>query len=164
MPRTILVIDDEQNLRWVLRRALEQTGYEVLTAEGGEQGLSQFARHRVDLVLLDLKLPRMDGLAVLRELRRRNAQVPILLLTAYASIPTAVEALKVGATDYLRKPFDLAAMLAHVERHLAQQSEARPPDEPLRQERFGEYIGAAPALLARLCTKNGRQERGGRLS
>lgn len=150
MPRTILVIDDEQNMRWVLKRALEQAGYEVLTAEGGEQGLSQFARHRVDLVLLDLKMPRMDGLTVLRELRRRNAQIPVLLLTAYASIPTAVEALKVGATDYLRKPFDLEAMLAHIGRHLAQKAEAGPPDEPLLQERFGEYIGAAPALLEAL--------------
>lgn len=147
MPRTILVIDDEQNMRWVLKRALEQAGYEVLSAEGGEQGLNQFARHPVDLVLLDLKMPRMDGLTTLRELRRRNAQIPILLLTAYASIPTAVEALKVGATDYLRKPFDLETMLAHIARHLAQQAEATPSTELLRQDRFGDFIGASPALL-----------------
>ncbi|MBV7337259.1 sigma-54 dependent transcriptional regulator [Chloroflexi bacterium TSY] len=107
MARTILVIDDENNMRWVLDRALQKAGYEVVTASRGDEGLRLFARYAVDLVLLDLKMPGMDGLSVLRELRQRNRQIPVLLLTAYATVPTAVEALKIGAIDYVRKPFDL---------------------------------------------------------
>ncbi|MEM7127188.1 MAG: response regulator [Chloroflexota bacterium] len=107
MARTILVIDDESNLRWVLEKALHKAGYDVVTASRGDEGLRQFARHPIDLVLLDLKMPGMDGLTVLRELRQRNRTTPIFLLTAYATVPTAVEALKIGATDYVRKPFDL---------------------------------------------------------
>ena len=110
MARTILVIDDENNMRWVLERALQKAGYEVVTAARGDEGLRAFARHAIDLVLLDLKMPGMDGLSVLREIRQRTRHVPIFLLTAYATVPTAVEALKIGATDYVRKPFDLEAL------------------------------------------------------
>ena len=124
MARTVLVIDDERNMRWVLERALQKAGYDVLTAERGELGLQLFARHRVDLVLLDLKMPGMDGLAVLRELRQRSTSVPILLLTAYATVPTAVEALQLGASDYLRKPFDLESILSQINRFLADQVRA----------------------------------------
>lgn len=146
MTRTVLVIDDEDNMRWVLERALKRASYEVLTASRGEQGLELFARHGVDLVLLDLKMPRMDGLAVLRELRRRSSDVPILLLTAYATVPTAVEAMQIGASDYLRKPFDLEAVLAKVNAHLAAQAdlEAEEPAEHLTD--FRRFVGASPCL------------------
>jgi two-component system, NtrC family, response regulator AtoC len=147
MPRTVLVIDDEQNMRWVLRRALEKAGYEVLTAENGAEGLRQFALHLVDLVLLDLKMPGMDGLAVLRELRRRGAEVPILLLTAYATVPTAVEALKLGASDYLRKPFDLETVLSQISRSLGQQTQVDTGAErELTRAGFREFVGTAPVL------------------
>lgn len=114
MARTILIIDDENNMRWVLNRALEKAGYDAITASHGDEGLRLFARHAVDLVLLDLKMPGMDGLSVLREIRQRSGQIPILLLTAYASVSTAVEALKLGATDYVRKPFDLEELLTKI--------------------------------------------------
>ena len=153
MARTVLVIDDERNMRWVLERALQKAGYDVLTAERGELGLQLFARHRVDLVLLDLKMPGMDGLAVLRELRRRSATVPILLLTAYATVPTAVEALQFGASDYLRKPFDLESILSRINRFLADQGkEAAQQDatHPLgptgSRADFADFVGAAPVL------------------
>ncbi len=163
MARTVLVIDDERNMRWVLERALQKAGYDVLTAERGELGLQLFARHRVDLVLLDLKMPGMDGLAVLRELRQRSTSVPILLLTAYATVPTAVEALQLGASDYLRKPFDLESILSQINRFLADQVRAtgrqdHVPGNPWGPEArleashswaradFADFIGAAPAL------------------
>ena len=132
MARTILVIDDERNMRWVLERALAKAGYDVVTAERGEQAIQRFARHAVDLVLLDLKMPGMDGMTVLRELRRRDTTVPILLLTAYASVPTAVEALQIGASDYLRKPFDLETVLATINRHIADTSDVPMTDEPAK--------------------------------
>lgn len=148
MTRTVLVIDDEDNMRWVLERALGKAGYEVLTASRGSQGLELFSLHPVDLVLVDLKMPGMDGLAVLREIRRTGADVPILLFTAYATVPTAVEAMRVGATDYLRKPFDLEDVLAKVHHHLTaaiDQSLAVETPAPLLG--FGEFVGAHPALL-----------------
>jgi len=118
MARTILVVDDEENMRWVLKRALEKSGYGVVTSSRGDHALKFFASRPVDLVLLDLKMPGMDGISVLRALRQRSASVPILLLTAYATVPTAIEATKLGATDYLRKPFDLEDVLLRISRHL----------------------------------------------
>lgn len=147
MGRTVLVIDDEDNMRWVLDRALSKAGYEVLTASGGEEGLDLFALNPVDLVLVDLKMPGMDGLAVLRELRRQTAYVPILLFTAYATVPTAVEAMQVGATDYLRKPFDLEDVLAKVNFYLARQADQKPAvEEPEPVDGLNEFIGVSPAL------------------
>ncbi|GIV76401.1 response regulator [Litorilinea aerophila] len=145
MARTVLVIDDEENMRWVLERALKKAGYDVLTAGRGEQGLQLLALHPVDLILLDLKMPGMDGLAVLREIRRRTQSVPVLLLTAYATVPTAVAAMQHGATDYLRKPFDLETVLAKINEYLMQQ---RPGEPTARTDgpSFDLFIGADPAL------------------
>ncbi len=124
MARTILVIDDEENMRWVLKRALEKSGYEVVTSSRGDHALKFFAARPVDLILLDLKMPGMDGLSVLRELRERSTSVPILLLTAYATVPTAIEATKLGATDYLRKPFDLEDVLMRISRYLLSEGQS----------------------------------------
>jgi two-component system NtrC family response regulator len=147
MARTVLVIDDEDNMRWVLDRALKKAGYDVLTASRGDKGLELFALNPVDLVLLDLKMPGMDGLAVLRELRQRSKSVPILLLTAYATVPTAVEAMQVGATDYLRKPFDLESVLAKVHQFISESVSGTPTVETsLPVLGFQQFIGAAPAL------------------
>ncbi len=151
MARTVLIIDDEENMRWVLKRALEKAGYEVLTARRGEEGLELFALHPVDLVLVDLKMPGMDGLAVLRELRQRDPRVPILLFTAYATVPTAVEALQWGATDYLRKPFDLETVLAKIHEAIARAGEQpngaeAETAESLPATDFRAFVGAAPAL------------------
>lgn len=148
MARSILVIDDEDNMRWVLERSLKKAGYAVLTASRGEEGLQKFALNPVDLVLLDLKMPGMDGLAVLREIRQRSEHVPVLLLTAYATVPTAVEAMQVGATDYLRKPFDLETVLAKVNERLAQQADAVAGEQTVqaRPATFDEFVGAAPTL------------------
>ena len=151
MARTVLVIDDEDNMRWVLDRALSKAGYQVLTAGRGEEGLDLFALNPVDLVLVDLKMPGMDGLAVLRELRSQDADAPILLFTAYATVPTAVEAMQVGATDYLRKPFDLEAVLAKVNHYLARQADQKPAvEEPVVVVGFNGFIGTAPCLATPL--------------
>lgn len=144
MARRILVIDDEDNMRWVLKRALEKAGYEVFTASQGEDGLKEFARNQIDLVLLDLKMPGMDGLSVLRQLRQRSAQIPILLMTAYATVATAVEALKIGASDYVRKPFDLEALLTQISQACVQNA-PEPTVKPARPT-FQEFIGISPCL------------------
>lgn len=154
MARTILVVEDEENMRWVLKRALEKSGYEVVTSSRGDHALKFFASRPVDLVLLDLKMPGMDGISVLRELREHSASVPILLLTAYATVPTAVEATKLGATDYLRKPFDLEDVLLRISRCLhndGRTDQSRNEQEPKQHVRtslpgFHAFIGTSPLL------------------
>ncbi|MEM7531477.1 MAG: response regulator, partial [Chloroflexota bacterium] len=157
MASTILVIDDERNMRWVLEQALEKAGYDVVTAEDGQSGLLAFARNAVDLVLLDLKMPGQDGLSVLRTLRQRSAGVPMILMTAYATVPTAIEALKIGATDYIRKPFDLETVLTKVHDAIVKsvdQPDAQPSTtQPIRTGYaggFDDFIGTSLVLLTPL--------------
>lgn len=156
---TVLIVDDEANMRWVLQRALEQAGYQALAAGRGEEALTLAARQRVDLVLLDLKMPGLDGLAVLRELHLRQPDLPVILLTAYATVPTAVEAMRLGALDYLRKPFDVEEVLfkiANAFQRQAVQNERDALSARLRQvaglvpggggTSFARFAGVSPAL------------------
>ena len=113
----ILVIDDEESLRHTLGRVLRQAGYEVTTAGEGNEALrlvnSGYENTSpYDVVYLDIRLPGMDGLQVLKEIRQRDAHLPVILLTAYGSLKTALEALRLGATDYLIKPLDPEVLVA----------------------------------------------------
>jgi DNA-binding NtrC family response regulator len=118
MTRTILIIDDEPNMRWVLGRALEQAGYTIHGASGGEEAASLLLREAIDLVLLDLKLKGEDGLTLLRRLRERQPDLVVIMLTAYGTVPTAVEAMQLGAADFLRKPFDVEDVTFKIARAL----------------------------------------------
>jgi DNA-binding NtrC family response regulator len=114
---TILVIDDEQLIRRSIARRLTADGYRVLEAEDGRTGVERAAAG-VDLAILDFRLPDMDGLAVLRQIRQFDPDVLVVLLTAFASVETAVEAMKLGAYHFMNKPFDLEALAAIVEQAL----------------------------------------------
>ena len=102
--KRILIIDDEPNVRLMFRTALESAGHEVVESEGGEQGLRRLRQSPADLVLLDLQMPTMGGMEVLRRLRSDENLVPVVIITAYGSVPDAVEAMKLGAIDFLAKP------------------------------------------------------------
>jgi|SRR5918911_1443924 CheY-like chemotaxis protein len=105
MARRILIIDDEENIRRVTRLALEAAGYEVCEAGDGRGGLESFGDGAGwDAVLLDQRMPGMDGLETLRHIRERNPDARVIMATAYASIELAVDAMKLGATDFVRKP------------------------------------------------------------
>jgi nitrogen regulation protein NR(I) len=104
--KQVLIVDDEPNLRKILSAQLTRDGYDVLTAEDGEKGLEALREHHIDLVITDLKMPKVDGMALLREALREEPELPIVMITAHGTIDTAVEALKTGAFDYLTKPFD----------------------------------------------------------
>jgi DNA-binding response OmpR family regulator len=113
MSKRVLVVDDEAIVRDVLRRYLEKDGFVVDTAADGEAALEQSARSRHDLVILDLMLPNIDGLEVLRRIRER-AEVPVVLLTAKGEEVDRVVGLEVGADDYVTKPFSPREVVARV--------------------------------------------------
>jgi CheY-like chemotaxis protein len=105
MSRRVLIIDDETNIRRMMRLTLESDGYEVEDAEDGAKGLSMFGDgERFDAVLLDQKMPGMDGISTLRQIRERAASARVIMITAFGTIELAVDAMKLGATDFLRKP------------------------------------------------------------
>jgi len=114
----ILVVDDEPNIRRLLEATLSRAGYEVDTAPDGETGLRHFTEGPPDLVLMDLRMPGLNGLETLREMRTLHPQAQVILMTAYASVETAVEALRNGAFDYIIKPFDLDEVTMLIERAL----------------------------------------------
>lgn len=100
----ILVIDDEPDIGWLFSKILSEEGYKVLTSLNGEEGISKIKKERPDLVFLDLKLPGMDGIEILKEIRTFDKDLLVIVLTAYETVKTAVEAMKLGAYDYLSKP------------------------------------------------------------
>src|SRR5579863_5914258 len=112
MPK-LLVVDDEQGVRYSIRRVLEGNGIEVVTAATGAEGLSMLREHEPDVVILDLQLPDRSGLEVFREIQKADPRRPVIFVTAHGTTETAIEAMKGGAFDYLVKPVDLAK-LSHV--------------------------------------------------
>jgi DNA-binding NtrC family response regulator len=103
---SILIIDDKDSMRQMLSKTLESEGYEVEMAKDGEGGLEKAKEKKYDLILADLKLPKMDGLEVLSSLKNLDPEVAVIMMTAYGTIESAVEAMKQGAFDFLAKPFD----------------------------------------------------------
>jgi two-component system, OmpR family, KDP operon response regulator KdpE len=124
---TVLVIDDEKQIRKLLRIVLEEDHYRVLESESGKQGLSDVALRRPDVVLLDLGLPDMDGLAVLKRLREWS-HVPVLILSVREGPEDKVSALDAGADDYVTKPFESSELLARL--RAIQRRAASASDEP----------------------------------
>ncbi|MFZ5587547.1 MAG: sigma-54-dependent transcriptional regulator [Thermodesulfobacteriota bacterium] len=147
----ILVVDDERAHRLMLAAHLEDAGYRVLEAGDGEQALALAEKEPVDLVLMDVVMPRLDGMAALPRLKALLPEAPLLMMTAYGSIESAVAALKAGAEDYLPKPLDVEEVLIKVARHLERANLARRVRD--QAERLGErfdfsaLIGLSPPML-----------------
>ena len=113
--RSLLVVDDEENLRVMLAAALRHYGFEVVEAVNGREALAVIAEQRPDLVVLDITIPRPDGLEVLRSLRAYEDPTPVLLLSARDDVSDRVRGLSLGADDYLPKPFNLEELIARIE-------------------------------------------------
>jgi len=122
MAKSILIIDDEVITLNNLKRALQKDGYEIILADSGETGIEAFKKHRPDLALVDLMLPGIDGLAVLRQIKTVEANTVVIMITAYEIIEKAIEAMKLGAYDYLMKPFKINELRASIARALELQS------------------------------------------
>jgi len=114
----VLIIEDEKNMVWALTNALKQDGYQIDSVLRGDQALENIEKTNPDLVLLDIKLPGMDGISVLSAIRESGNEVPVIMMTAHGTLDTAIQAIKLGATDYLSKPFDLEEMKITVNKAL----------------------------------------------
>ena len=113
----ILVVDDDESLRRLYTRVLAARGYVVHTAADGEEAVTKVATHAYRVVLLDLKMPGMDGIECLRRMKSEGCRADVVMITGYGNVPTAVEAMKMGARDFIEKPFkpqDLHAMLEDI--------------------------------------------------
>ncbi len=144
----LLIVDDEELIRWSLCEHLRAEGHEVREAADGHDALQAIEAQAPDLIITDLKMPRVDGLELLRRLRERDDPVPVIVLTAYGAVDSAVQATQLGARAYLSKPFDLREISLQVSRVLESErlsNEIR----YLRGQRspaYGRIIGASPAM------------------
>ncbi len=122
----ILMVDDDLGLLDQLKNALKRKCYSIETAENGEQALDKIFDIHYDLVLLDIMLPRLDGLSVLKEVRKAGLNTPILMLTARSDVEDKVKGLDYGADDYLSKPFSMAELIARIRALLRRQGNRNP--------------------------------------
>ncbi len=155
----VLIIDDHNSMREGLELLLRRRGHKTYAAEGGERGLSLLNERGADLVITDLKMARMDGIQVLREVRGRHPDVDVLVITAYGTIEKAVEAMKLGAADFLTKPFSSEEFGVKIDRLLADRAERlrlrrenvalRVENTYLKEEaesRYGAMVGESPEM------------------
>jgi DNA-binding NtrC family response regulator len=148
MKQRVLIVEDEERLRRVVELQLSSAGFEVEQAGSVEEALR--VADRADLVITDLRLPGMDGLGLLSSIRRQNSQTPVIVITAFGSVETAVEAMKSGAADFLQKPFSLDHLLAVVNKALEIRA-LRDENKKLREElgfryEFDNIIGRSAAM------------------
>lgn len=145
---SILVVDDEAKMRRLLEIMLTQMGHEVHQAEDGQAALDFLNNRSVDLVITDLRMPNLDGIGLLRELRELRNEVAVIVVTAYGTVESAVEAMKYGASDYIIRPFELDAVEAAVTRAL-KLSKIQRENRYLRQSveaGWGEFVGSSPKM------------------
>jgi two-component system nitrogen regulation response regulator GlnG len=142
MPHSVLIIDDEEPIAWALRRAFEREKYRVEVAATAEDGLAKAKQHRPDVVFLDVRLPGMDGLSALGELKKAAPAAAVVVITAHGNLNTAVKAVEGGAFDYLAKPFGLAQALDAAKRALA-----RDPGEPGASATGWDSFDASPDAI-----------------
>ncbi|MES2837591.1 MAG: response regulator transcription factor [Bacteroidota bacterium] len=136
----ILLVEDEENLMQTLALNFELEGYEVVQAVTGKQALKEFKSKKIDLIVLDVMLPEMDGFTVCENIRSENKTVPIIFLTAKSTSSERVEGLKLGADDYLAKPFSLEELLIRVQNLLKRTTSQQSTEQELTEYSFGEYF------------------------
>jgi len=106
----VLIADDEKNMRWILEKNLKSEGFSTICAEDGEEAFNMFLDEAPDMVILDYKMPKLDGMEVLKRIKKINSDLPVVMITAHGSTDAAVEAMKLGAVDYVSKPFDITEL------------------------------------------------------
>jgi DNA-binding NtrC family response regulator len=151
-PAVVLVADDDPVARDLLTEVLQRDGHRVRAVDGGEACLHVIATEPIDLALIDLRMPDLDGIEVVKRLAEKQAGVPVVILTAFAGMDTAIEAIQAGAWDYLSKPFRIEEIRVTVKRALEAQRllrENRQYREELRDRyRVDNFVGQAPEMVA----------------
>ena len=146
MSKQVLVVDDEPNVRLAYRLTLEAEGMSVHQADGAVAALEKLSTTPIDLAILDLRMPGMDGLELLAEMRKREHLTPTVIITAYGEIPHAVRAMKLGAIDFLEKPLTPEALRGIVEEVFARHTPSALPPRPAADD-FGTHFSEAKRLI-----------------
>lgn len=155
----ILIIEDEHDLGWLLTEDIKKAGFQPLLAEDGEKGLEMFQNQHPDLVITDLKLPKMDGLAVLTKLLEIDKNTPVIIMTGYGSMDTANSAIKIGAFSYLEKPFNRQELVFAINKAIESRSMREEMnwlrEEAKKQVGYEDFVGHTPRMreLMRLIDK-----------
>ncbi len=147
MSGNVWIVDDDRSIRWVLERALSQSGFSITSFEGASEVLSQLAKSQPDAIISDIRMPGMDGLELLERIQTDHADIPIIIMTAHSDLDSAVSSYQGGAFEYLPKPFDVDDAVALVKRAVEHAYEQRKEAAPLAPELdTAEIIGEAPAM------------------
>lgn len=142
---TIWIVDDDQSIRWVLERALKQTNLNTRSFTNGAQVLKALAKEQPDVIITDIRMPEIDGLALMQKLDQQHPDIPVIIMTAHSDLDSAVSAYQGGAFEYLAKPFDIDDATSLVQRACKTKSAAS-PQTSAQQNIANEIIGAAPAM------------------
>ncbi len=149
--RKVLIVDDESGMRHMLSVLLEREGYEIDTAEDGKRGLDKIRANQYDLVLCDIRMPEMDGLTFLESTKNIDRSLPVIMMSAFGNVDTAIEAMKKGAYDYVSKPFKADEILLRLQRLTVQErivAENQKLKKVLKEETsFGNIIARSPRML-----------------
>ncbi|MBI5186834.1 MAG: sigma-54-dependent Fis family transcriptional regulator [Nitrospinae bacterium] len=143
--KSVLVVDDEPEMRIALQETLERAGYAVMTAVNGEEGLRRFEESPSEIVITDVRMPKVTGIEVLRSIKKKSPRTPVVMITAYGTIDNAVEAMKEGAFDYILKPFSAEAIETAVWRASARHSS--PPEKPREEGPPQKQAGQGRAII-----------------
>ena len=136
----VLLVEDEQTLAMIIKDTLEGQGFRIRLAKDGEEGLQCFFHEKPDVLVADVMMPRMDGFEMVRRIRQRDRQTPVLFLTARSAINDVVEGFELGANDYLKKPFGMQELIVRIKALLGRA--IRTEESPTRQEKYeiGTYL------------------------
>ena len=148
---TILVVDDEPSIREFLQIMLEREGYEVSCADNGKKAISLFEQKRYDAVIADIRMPQVNGLEVLTKIKERSPETKVIMITAHASFESAVESMKVGAYDYITKPFNIDEVKSTIRKALEKNGKPQKAIQRKKEtgtvEQFAGMISASPEML-----------------
>ncbi len=142
----ILVIDDEPAIGWSFREFLTDAGHDVQLASSGREALSLWTKQSPEVVVLDVRLPDIDGLTILEQFRQSDAAIPVIVMTAFGDLPTAVRAVELGAFEYMTKPFDLDHAASVVARALESRSVTRPIATTVAEVGEAQLLGTSPPM------------------
>ncbi|SHJ78722.1 sigma-54-dependent transcriptional regulator [Paramaledivibacter caminithermalis] len=118
MAKKILIVDDEKNMIWALKRAFKNEEFKIITASNGIEAIEMVKVNTPDLVLLDLKMPKLNGLEALKEIKNIDSKISVIMMTAHGTMESAIEAMKNGAIDYISKPFDIEELKIQIRKAL----------------------------------------------